>query len=192
MIFVEIILANHSFLPSFRTCMASSTTQADMLILDFSKPFDKSPHKRLNYKLNWWHTRGYYWVDHRISIFLEVSSGRCSVIPLKVLWYYQGRPKGLSWDPYSFWSIPYIIINDLPDKVVDSRVLLWLYYLPPNDVKKDTELLQSDLNSVGSWEKTWLMQFNADTCFTMRADRSKNKINASYITLSATLNHIFC
>ena len=41
-------------------------------------------------------------------------------------------------------------------------------------------LLQSDLNSVGSWEKTWLMQFNADKCFTMRTGRSKSKINASY------------
>ena len=44
----------------------------------------------------------------------------------------------------------------------------------------DCKLLQSDLNSVGSWEKTWLMQFNADKCFTMRTGRSKSKINASY------------
>ena len=31
-----------------------STTQTDMLIMDFSKVFDKVPHKRLNYKLNWY------------------------------------------------------------------------------------------------------------------------------------------
>ena len=46
--------------------------------------------------------------------------------------------------------------------------------------KKDAKLIQSDLNSLVSWEKTCLMQFNADKCFTMRAGRSKNKINASY------------
>ena len=50
----------------------------------------------------------------------------------------------------------------------------------PIRYKKDTKLLQSDLNYVGSWEKTWLMQFNADKCFTMRTGRSKSKINASY------------
>ena len=53
-------------------------------------------------------------------------------------------------------------------------------FTAPSDVKKDTELLQSDLNSVGSLEKTWLMQFNAEKCFTMRTGRSKSKINASY------------
>ena len=53
-------------------------------------------------------------------------------------------------------------------------------FTAPSDVKKDTELLQSDLNSVGSLEKTWLMQFIAEKCLTMRTGRSKSKINASY------------
>ena len=30
--------------------LASCTTQTDMLIMDFSKTFDKVPHKRLSYK----------------------------------------------------------------------------------------------------------------------------------------------
>ena len=38
--------------------LASSTTQTDMLIMDFSKAFDKVPHKRLNYTLNWYGIRG--------------------------------------------------------------------------------------------------------------------------------------
>ena len=53
-------------------------------------------------------------------------------------------------------------------------------FTAPSEAKKDIELLQSDLDSVGSWEKTWLMQFNADKCFTMRAGRSKTIINKSY------------
>ena len=72
-----------------------------------------------------------------------------------------------------------IYINDPPDGVVNSTVRLFA-----DDCiitcKKGTELPQSDLNSVGSWEKTWLMQFNADKCFIMRAGRSKTKINAFY------------
>ena len=46
--------------------------------------------------------------------------------------------------------------------------------------KRQRTILQSDLNSVGSWEKTWIMHYNASKCFTMRAGRSKTKINASY------------
>ena len=38
--------------------LASSTTQTDMLIMDFSKAFNKVPEKRLNYKLNWYGIRG--------------------------------------------------------------------------------------------------------------------------------------
>ena len=72
-----------------------------------------------------------------------------------------------------------IYINDLPDGVVNSTVRLFaddciIYH--PITSKKDTKLLQSDLDSVGSWKKTWLMQFNADKCFTMRAGRSKTKL----------------
>ena len=52
---------NHScerqLLSLFRD-LASSTTQTDMLIMDFSKAFDKVPHKRLNYILNWYGIRG--------------------------------------------------------------------------------------------------------------------------------------
>ena len=52
---------NHSYksqLLSLFQDLASSTTQTDMLIMDFSKAFDKVPHKRLNYKLNWYGIRG--------------------------------------------------------------------------------------------------------------------------------------
>ena len=45
---------NHSWeshLLSLFQDLASCTTQTDMLIMEFSKAFDKVPHKRLNYKL---------------------------------------------------------------------------------------------------------------------------------------------
>ena len=94
-----------------------------------------------------------------------------TVLPLTVLRYCRGYSKGLSWDPHFSTSI---YINDPPDGVVNSRPTVRLFaddciiYLPIRS-KRDTKLFQSDFDSVGSWEKTWLMQFNADKCFTMRA-----------------------
>ena len=35
-----------------------SPSQTDMIIMDFSKAFDKVPHRRLQYKLNWYGIRG--------------------------------------------------------------------------------------------------------------------------------------
>ena len=78
-----------------------------------------------------------------------------------------------------------IYINDLPDGVVNSTVRLFaddcIIYRPTRN-KKDTDLLQSDLDAVGSWENTWLMQFNADKCFTMRTGKGK-KITKRIYTL---------
>ena len=45
----------------------------------------------------------------------------------------------------------------------------------PSKNKKYNDLLQSDFNSVGSWENIWLKQFNADKCSTMKTSRKKTE-----------------
>ena len=69
---------------------------------------------------------------------------------------------------------------DLPDGVVNGTIRLFaddcIIYRPSRS-KKDTDLLEVDLDAVGSWENTWLMQFNADKCFTMRTGKGKKIIN---------------
>ena len=72
--------------------------------------------------------------------------------------------------------------NDLPDGVISTVRLfadVCIIYRPISN-SKDTDLLQSDLDAVGSWENTWLMQFNADKCFIMRASKGKELINKIY------------
>ena len=163
--------------------LASSSIQTDMLIMDFSKAFDKVPHKRLNYKLNWYGIRGdtLEWITDFLSsrsqrLFLDGATPDSAPV-------LSGVPQGTVLGPGLGPILFLIYINDLPDGVVNSTVRLFaddcIIYRPIR-CKKDTELLQSDLNSVVSWEKTWLMQFDADKCFTMRAGRSKSKINESH------------
>ena len=144
--------------------------------MDFSKASDKAPHKRLNYKLNWYGIRGdaLEWItDFLSSRSQRVVLNGATSDSAPVL---SGVTQGTVLGPILFL----IYINDLPDGVVNSTVRLFaddcIIYRPIRS-KIDTELLQSDLDSVGSWEKTWLMQFNAEKCFTMRAGRSKAIIN---------------
>ena len=130
--------------------LASSTTQTDMLIMDFSKAFDKVPHKRSNYKLNLYGIRG-----NTLELITDFLCSRSQRVVLDgatsdsapVL---SGVPQGTVLGPILFL----IYINDLPDGVVNSTVRLFaddcIIYRPIR-CKKDTELLQSDLNSVGSW-----------------------------------------
>ena len=141
-----------------------------MLIMDFSRDFDEVPHKRLNYKLSWYGMQGYtlWWISNFFSTrFQRVVLNEASFDSAPVL---SGVPP---------WYCPgaHSILN-LHGGVVNSTVRLFaddciIYRSTSN--KKDTDLLQSDLDAVGSWENTWLMQFNADKCFIMRTDKGKKK-----------------
>ena len=51
------------------------------------------------------------------------------------------------------------------------------FYTAPSEVKKIQNFYSLTLNQS---QKTWLMQFNADRCFTMRAGRSITIIDKSY------------
>ena len=91
--------------------MASSTTQTDMLIIDFSKAFDKVPHKRLNYKLNWYGIR-----RDTLEWITEFLSSRSQRVVLDGAT--SDSAPVLSGCPQ--WTTLFLIyINDLPDGVVN-------------------------------------------------------------------------
>ena len=137
----------------------------DMAILDFTKAFEKVPHKRLIHKLK------YYGITRPISSWIEsflaertqqvVINGSAS-IPIQVT---SGVPQGTVLGPLFFL----LYINDLPNNLT-SNVHLFpdhcLLYLPVKS-DNDTSLLQKDLIKLEEWQNTWLMKFNPTKCFTM-------------------------
>lgn len=134
----------------------------DIVYMDFCKAFDKVPHRRLIYKLkryglseelvNWIKA---FLTNRRQRVVLgnECSSWK------EVL---SGVPQGSVLGPILF----VIYINDLPDNIRnvcklfadDTKVASVV------DDQEKTLNLQTDISTLYSWSKQWLMEFNEEKC----------------------------
>ena len=162
--------------------------QVDMIILDFSKAFDKVPHQRLMAKLWNYGVRGktHAWIKsflvgrtQRVVVDGEASSW----VPVE-----SGVPQGTVLGPQLFLTF----INDLP-KAVKSNVRLFaddcVVY---REVKseEDCAILQDDLDSLENWEKQWCMSFNAAKCSSIAMTRKHKKILHQYKLHNQTLERV--
>ena len=152
----------------------------DMILLDFSKAFDKVPHNTqveslcmvfrdkpyLGSKLSW--------PDALNLWFLKEWSLRQSQ------WYLVSLKAGTVLGP----TLCLVYINDLPLQVSSSTTRLfaddcisWNWYSPA-----DAKLLQHDLDALQNWERTWLMSFNPKRCSAMsfRPRPCRNSHNIEY------------
>ena len=136
--------------------------QVDVILLDFSKAFDKVPHQRLLHKLDYYGVRGntLRWIQSFLSYRKQVvalegtNSTEADVI--------SGVPQGTVLGPLLFLAF----INDLPESTSsETRLfaddgLLYRHIKGPDDVQK----LQQDLDSLQIWEDKWQMKFHPEKC----------------------------
>lgn len=147
------------------------SSHADCIFLDFSKAFDKVSHRLLLHKLNGLNLDNTLlkWIEFFLTNRSQfvVANQCCSGFSPVV----SGVPQGSVLGPLLFL----IYINDMAS-LLKSNVLLFaddcvVFREITSD--NDANLLQSDLNAVANWSKTWLMELNTKKCKVMRISRTK-------------------
>ena len=164
--------------------------QTDVIVMDFSKAFDKVDHQRLLLKL---HRLGINsgvitWIKSFLSnrsqsVVLDGEhTDSCPVL--------SGGPKGSVLGPCLFL----LYINDMPDSIKNNIRLFaddTIMYLTIS-FQDDCHALQSDLTILDAWEKEWLTAFNPDKCEVIRITKKKTPIlhddKLHDLTLQSTKN----
>ncbi|MCG8034729.1 MAG: reverse transcriptase family protein [Candidatus Thiodiazotropha taylori] len=152
--------------------------QTDLIVMDFSKAFDKVDHNLLVYKLFnlGVNLKTVNWITsflHNRTQTVVVEGKQSSAAPVL-----SGVPQGSVLGPSLFLAY----INDLPDSL-KSRARLFaddtIVYLTIKS-PSDPEILQNDLHKLEKWEKDWSMEFNPEKCEVIRVSKKKNPILFPY------------
>ena len=164
--------------------------QTDLILLDFSKAFDKINHSKLIWKLHNYGLRSN--VLGWIRAFLGDRSQRVVVggeqsdsVPVT-----SGEPQGYVLGPILFL----VYINDLPENVT-SQVRLFAddtdMYLTMEGAN-DSLVLQQDLDRLSVWESDWDMEFNTSKWQVVHVTGYKKHINAAYKLHGVILETVTC
>ena len=165
-----------------------SRCQTDLLILDFSKAFDKVAHNRLLLKnellwysgptLTWMRS----WLIERIQqVVLEGSCNERSIVK-------SGVPQGTVLGPLCFL----LYINDMGNDISNNLKLFaddTLFYGLVCNIN-DAISLQEDLDKLVLWDHTWQMEFHPSKCYVLRLHKTKNTTIYPYSMLGQTLKDV--
>ena len=154
--------------------------QTDMILLDFSKAFDKVNHSSLLSKLQHYGIKGklHKWISGFLEkrtqkVLLEGATSSATTV-------LSGVPQGTVLGPLLFL----IYINDLP-KFISPGTQLKLFADDSAVYRKiksslDHEILQQDLSRLTEWEKEWSMQFHPDKCQLLSITNKKKPSTFTY------------
>ena len=162
--------------------------QTDLILLDFSKAFDKVNPLKLLYKLSCFGVKGntLNWIQPFLigrtqTVVLDWESSE----EVKVT---SGVPQGSVLGPLLFL----LYINDLPESI-QFQVRLFAndtaVYLTVTNMQ-DSQVLQSDLDSLQHWERTWDMEFNLGKCQVIHITRSKCPVKSRYFMHNQELESV--
>ena len=152
--------------------------QTDLILLDFSKAFDKVNHSKLIWKLHQYGIRGnaLSWIQAFLgnrSQTVVIEGEESGSVPVS-----SGVPQGSVLGPILFL----VFINDLPEKL-SSQVRLFAddtaVYLTIGGLDDGT-VLQNDLDKLSMWESQWDMEFNPSKCQVVRVTTARKAINTVY------------
>ena len=157
--------------------------QHDLIVLDFSKAFDRVPHERLLRKMDHYGIRGstLEWIRAFLTDRVQqVTVEGATSDSIQVL---SGAPQGTVLGP--------LLFSFLSTTCVESGIRLFaddciLYRCIKN--QKDCDTLQQDLNNLAAWEKKWGMAFHLEKCSAIRVTRARKPISSSYTLKGHTLN----
>ena len=162
--------------------------QTDVILLDFSKAFDKVSHPHLSAKLNHYGIRDntLEWINS----FLSNRKQSVSVNGTHSSWVNvtSGVPQGSVLGPVLFL----LYINDINDHI-QSTIKLFaddsiLYREIQNP--QDLAILQADLNTLADWADNWLMSFNVKKCAILSITRKRSPLIHTYTLREECLNRV--
>jgi hypothetical protein len=153
--------------------------QTDLILLDFSKAFDKVNHFKLLLKLQEYGISSQilkwseaFLLNRTQSVVLEGDHSHEAPVT-------SGVPQGSVLGPLYFL----VYINDLPNSI-QSQVRLFAddtaVYLTINS-PLDSKILQDDLHALEKWETEWDMEFNPSKCQVLHITKNKSVKKTKYV-----------
>ena len=147
----------------FFNILHNSSSQIDVVYLDFRKAFDSVAHNELLLKLWNFGINGKLWswmkayLTDRVQ-YVSVGHSTSSTLPVL-----SGVPQGSILGPLLFL----IFVNDMPDTAWFSKILLFAddaKCIMPISSPLDSTYLQSDLLRLSQWCTTWNLYLNENKC----------------------------
>ena len=160
-----------------RNSLAGS--QTDLVLLDFSKAFDKGNHQKLLLNFHHHGIRGpsLKWIQAFFSGRTQTvvhENEKFDIVPVT-----SGVPQNSVLGPILFL----IYINDLLDRT-RSKIRLFAddtaNYLAVSTLQ-DAQILQQDLDRLHKWELQWDMEFNPSKCVVIHVTRARTRVANEYL-----------